>query len=437
MAGLPAAEVAAILRAQPRPQDWKELEVSRWLKAIELDVYAPTFEAAGVVGADLITMDAEALKRRLGVAHLGHRTKLLKEIAVLANRAMQHMRRGEEARAKDLTQKRKELMDSMYPDRVRRELKEKQDEKLVEARAAFWKPDSDLRKVAKPVGGGAGDKGWAAKPGGPGDAGGGRTRGLAHGKHTDDTLVITEGGAMANMRVPADGAPHRSQAFGAHPAQQRSVRPTTGGRQRVPRGGPVRRQTAGGGRAVDREAPIPGWQEGDGEAVADDEVFVTPEERMEKVKEDIQKFENEGNYAELINLYVEYGACVRMLHSDTDKQLVQIHFNLATTYLRQTLVMQALYHFKEADTVNQAQAADDHALFFKCRILEGMGICETREGHFKAAEGLLEQAKLLCMKHALKKALGGKDMDEAALLKHIEEVDVEEIEDTDGAVSSV
>ena len=41
------------------------------------------------------------------------------------------------------------------------------------------------------------------------------------------------------------------------------------------------------------------------------------------------------------------------------------------------------------------------------------------------------------MKHALKKALGGKDMDEAALLKHIEEVDVEEIEDTDGAVSSV
>jgi hypothetical protein len=268
MAGLPAAEVAAILRAQPRPQDWKELEVSRWLKAIELDVYAPTFEAAGVVGADLITMDAEALKRRLGVAHLGHRTKLLKEIAVLANRAMQHMRRGEEARAKDLTQKRKELMDSMYPDRVRRELKEKQDEKLVEARAAFWKPDSDLRKVAKPVGGGAGDKGWAAKPGGPGDAGGGRTRGLAHGKYADDTLVITEGGAMANMRVPADGAPHRSQALGVHPAQQRSVRPTTGGRQRVPRGGPVRRQTAGGGRAVDREAPIPGWQEGDGEAVA-------------------------------------------------------------------------------------------------------------------------------------------------------------------------
>ena len=107
--------------------------MSRWLKAIELDVYAPTFEAAGVVGADLITMDAEALKRRLGVAHLGHRTKLLKEIAVLANRAMQHMRRGEEARAKDLTQKRKELMDSMYPDRVRRELKEKQDEQIGRA----------------------------------------------------------------------------------------------------------------------------------------------------------------------------------------------------------------------------------------------------------------------------------------------------------------
>ena len=184
---------------------------------------------------------------------------------------------------------------------------------------------------------------------------------------------------------------------------------------------------------ADREAPIPGWLEGDGEAEAEDEVFVTPAERMEEVKKRIQKLENEGNYGELIKAWVEYGACVRILHSDKDKQLVQAHFNLATNYLRQKLVMQALYHFKEADTVNQAHTADDDALFFKCRIMEGMGICETRLEHFKAAEGLLEQAKRLCMK----KALGGKGMDEAALIKHIEEVDVEEIEDTDGAVASV
>ena len=56
--------------------------------------------------------------------------------------------------------------------------------------------------------------------------------------------------------------------------------------------------------------------------------------------------------------------------------------------------------------------------------MEGMGICETRLEHFKAAEGLLEQAKRLCMK----KALGREDTDD---------VDVEEINDTDGAVASV
>ena len=428
MAALSGVEVAAILRAQPRPQDWKELEVRRWLEALELEVYAPTFEAAGVVGADLITMDAEALKRRLGVAHLGHRTKLLKEIAVLAARAMQHVRRGEEAKAKDLTMKRKDFLDSLYPDRVRRELKEKQDEKLLEARAAFWTPDSDLRKTAKPVSG-AGEK--VVRVAKPGDAGGGSVRGAPHG-HAADNLIITEGGAMANVRAPADGQ-HRMQVWGASPAQQRPVRPATGGRQRAQRGGAGRRQTAGGIRPDDKEAPIPAWAEGDAESGAEAEVFITPDERMEDVKKRIHELENKGDYGELIKAWVEYGACVRIMHSDKDKQLVQTHFNLATNYLRQKLVMQALYHFKEADTVNQANASDADALFFKCRIMEGMGICETRLEHFKAAEGLLEQAKRLCMK----KALSGKGMDEAALIKHIEEVDVEEIEDTDGAVASV
>ena len=69
----------------------------------------------GVQGADLIHMDADALKRRLGVAHLGHRTKLLKEIAVLASRAVLATRRGEENKAKDLEQKRKELPVPLAP----------------------------------------------------------------------------------------------------------------------------------------------------------------------------------------------------------------------------------------------------------------------------------------------------------------------------------
>ena len=155
MTGVPGADVAAILRMQPRPQYWTALEVRRWLEAIELAVYAPTFEAAGVQGADLIHMDADALKRRLGVAHLGHRTKLLKEIAVLASRAVLATRRGEENKAKDFEQKRKELLDTMYPDRVRRELKAKQDRMLLETRANFWRPE-DRRAL------GAVDGEWVA-----------------------------------------------------------------------------------------------------------------------------------------------------------------------------------------------------------------------------------------------------------------------------------
>jgi len=123
---------------------------------------------------------------------------------------------------------------------------------------------------------------------------------------------------------------------------------------------------------------------------------------------------------------------VRMQHSDKDKLLVRTHFNLATTYLRQKLVPQALYQFKEADLVNQANDAADDALSFKCRIMEGMGICETRLGHFKAAETLLEQAKWLCMKKAI-----GKDGNDDILAQPIEEIDVEDMTDADGAIASV
>lgn len=410
--------------AQPRPQNWTALEVRRWLEAIELDVYAPTFEAAGVQGADLIGMDADALKRRLGVAHLGHRTKLLKEIAILANRAMLSMRRGEEGKTKDFAQKRKELMDTMYPDRVRRELKAQQEEKLLEARAAFWTPDN--RKTL-----GAVDKASVANQSrAGGDTGGGRPR-AAHRK-PDDNLIITEGNATANVR--AGDNQHRTQFWGAHPAQQRAMeRPATGSRpRRAQRAGAVRPETAGASRAADRGGPTSGWQDGHDEQEEEAELFDTPSKRMQNVAERIKQLEDQGNYEELIKAWVEYGACVRMQHSDKDKLLVRTHFNLATTYLRQKLVPQALYQFKEADLVNQCNTTEEDALSFKCRIMEGMGICETRLGHFKAAETLLEQAKWLCMKQAM-----GKDGDDVALAQPIEEMDVEEMKDTDGAIASV
>ncbi len=92
---------------------------------------------------------------------------------------------------------------------------------------------------------------------------------------------------------------------------------------------------------------------------------------MQDVAERIKALEASGNYPELIKAWVEYGACVRMEHSDKDKLLVRTHFNLATTYLRQKLVLQALYHFKEADLVNQSNATSDDAISFRCRIMEG------------------------------------------------------------------
>jgi len=413
MTGAPGAEVAAILRVQPRPQFWTALEVRRWLEAIELAVYAPTFEAAGVQGADLIGMDADALKRRLGVAHLGHRTKLLKEIAVLANRAMLSTRRGDEHKAKDFAQKRKELLDTMYPDRVRRELKAQQDRMLLETRANFWRPE-DRRAL------GAVDRSVTSA----GEAGGAR-RAAPNRQSPEDNLIITEGSVTDQ---------HRTQVTGGHPAQQRAVvRPATGVRSRAPRGGAQRPRTAGAGRATDRDALLAGRQDGNNEQVEGGaEVFQTPTERMEQVKVRIETLEEAGKYDELIKAWVEYGACVRMQHGDKDRLLVRTHFNLATTYLRQKLVIQALYHFKEADVVNQANGGADDALSFKCRIMEGMGICETRLGHYKAADALLEQAHHLCMKKAM-----GPDASEEAVAQAVEEAEVENINDSDGAVAGV
>jgi len=67
--------------------------------------------------------------------------------------------------------------------------------------------------------------------------------------------------------------------------------------------------------------------------------------------------------------------------------------------------------------------------------MEGMGICETRLGHLKAAEALLEQARRLCLKRVLCK--DGDEMSDEELSKKIEELDIEEIPDEDGAVASV
>ena len=271
------------------------------------------------------------------------------------------MRRGEEGKTKDFAEKRKDLLDTLYPDRVRRELQAQQHEKLLEARASFWTPDN--RKTM-----GAVEKSAVVNQSKAG--GEGRTGVAPHRKHAEDNIVITEGLARPNVRLEDDQ--HRTRWI-AHPAQQRAVvRPATGGRQRAPRGGAARPQTAGAGRAADRDETYGMVHENDGEVTTDEaENFITPKQKMQDVAERIKALEASGNYPELIKAWVEYGACVRMEHSDKDKLLVRTHFNLATTYLRQKLVLQALYHFKEADLVNQSNATSDDAISFRCRIMEG------------------------------------------------------------------
>jgi len=130
-------------------------------------------------------------------------------------------------------------------------------------------------------------------------------------------------------------------------------------------------------------------------------VFLTPEERKTQVAERIAALDGrDDNHEELIKAWVEYGACIRMEHSDTHPELVRAHFNLATTYLRHKYIPQALAHFKAAEAVNEANTDAPDAAVFRCRILEGMGICETRLAHYAVANALLLRAEMLCLQKA-------------------------------------
>ena len=122
-----------LLRANPKPQYWSSVEVKMWLEAIGLDIYMHAFEAAGIKGADLISMDADGLKRRLGVSSLGHRAQMMQHIAVLSSKASQTFKREESSKASHVRK-----IDTMYPDKALRQTKAAQEEKLIEARATYW-----------------------------------------------------------------------------------------------------------------------------------------------------------------------------------------------------------------------------------------------------------------------------------------------------------
>jgi hypothetical protein len=94
-----------------------------------------------------------------------------------------------------------------------------------------------------------------------------------------------------------------------------------------------------------------------------------PSKKLVRLSDVIKKLESEAKYEELVRAWVEYGACVRMEHSDTHPLLVRTHFSIATTYLRQKMVVQALQHFKAAEEINSCNDydTDKEAATFRCR----------------------------------------------------------------------
>ena len=332
-----------LLRQFPKPQAWKKEEVEAWLESLGLSLYLPAFEAAGVEGADLILLDAEQLKRRLGVTSLGHRTKMLKSIAILRAKAGSSIRREVQEDLIDPFQKARMTMDKIYPAKLRIEKKAAQDEKIVDARAKFWTPEDRKMRGAEDLK----TKTLESKRTRPPSASLSEER-LKAIDTKGVQVAIGHGRQVAALALRGH---HRDAHLQLHPDANRSKF--------------QRKQE----KPASRSPPLDVSYEDE----EDSEYLQPPSVRLEIIQERIKKLNEEGNFEELIKAWVEYAACVRMQHSDSHPLLVRSHFHLATTYLRLKMIVQALFHFKAADNINQLNPQTDESLAFRCRILEGMG----------------------------------------------------------------
>mmetsp|Transcript_13713 Transcript_13713/g.32461 ORF Transcript_13713/g.32461 Transcript_13713/m.32461 type:complete len:328 (-) Transcript_13713:546-1529(-) len=118
----------------------------------------------------------------------------------------------------------------------------------------------------------------------------------------------------------------------------------------------------------------------------------SPAERLEEVAAAIKQAETQDDLETLTKRWVEHVALTRIVHGDVSAALVSSEFNLGTTYLRQRLVSQAMVHFTKAKEDNVAMGADAAARALMPRILEGLGICETRHGNLVKAQARLDEA---------------------------------------------
>eukprot|EP00960_Hanusia_phi_P059597 764228-Hanusia_phi.AAC.2 len=395
-----------LLRLFPKPQAWKKEEVAAWLESLGLALYLPAFEAAGVQGVDLIGLDADQLKRRLGVVSLGHRTKMLKSIAILKTKAGASLRRDEADDLIDPLQKMRINIDQIYPAKLRIEKKAAQGEKVVDARAKFWTPEDRKMRGAEDL-----------KAKGPENK---RMRPPSATKQLSEERERDKGVRSFPVAPPAMGHGRQGATLSlrAHTrdAGLQQVHPDMISRRKF--------QTKQE-KPISRSPPV---EDREMEEEEDSEYLQPPAVKLEIIQERIKKLNEEGNFEELIKAWVEYAACVRMQHSDSHPLLVRSHFHLATTYLRLKMIVQALFHFKAADNINQLNPQTDDSLAFRCRILEGMGICETRLGNYQSAHSLLGTAKKICMRRA------GRTGD-SVMAEEGEEEEV--LDDQDGTVASL
>lgn len=107
----------------------------------------------------------------------------------------------------------------------------------------------------------------------------------------------------------------------------------------------------------------------------------------------VRDAEARGKLEELLESWLEYSFLARIVFGDVSSVLVNAEFHIGTCYLRQRMVKQAAVHFNIARDCNEKMPGDSSGVSFQPRILEGLGICETRLGNYTQGLTLLEKAR--------------------------------------------
>ena len=307
---------------------------------------------------------------------------MMQHIALLSSRAAQSFKRDESSKIATVRK-----IDAMYPDKVLRQVKAAQEEKLIEARAKYWSLEERnalVDKVCiafeapyeKPEIEFLWSRGTATQVTDTSES----KRPAAVKNAAQEPAMIAE--SIKRSTAPAKIAHSEAQRLDAAQflaaqflerkplvSQPRGDRQNTQQRHRVTGTQnqamiPQQKRIESRYEVSEHVSMSPDMLRGEAQ-----EMDETPAKKLIRLSDTIKKLESEAKYEELIRAWVEYGACVRMEHSDTHPLLVRTHFSIATNYLRQKLVVQALQHFKASEEINSCNDCDKdkEAANFRCR----------------------------------------------------------------------